>query len=632
MKLTILRWILLPTFVAITCSLTCGAQDGAALYRQRCAVCHDAKLDGGTEVTPPDRSALQRMSPASILRALETGAMREIAGSLTPAQRDAIVEFLTGRAPHSEADTALHASVGLCASPSDSFSINPNAPHWNGWGVDASNRRSQSAAMAGISAADVPRLRLKWAFGFEEDTLAYSQPAVVGGRVFVGSQQGKVFSLDAGTGCIKWSFQAESMVRTAITVEALPSAGKYAAYFADQRGGVYAVDAATGRLLWKAKADSHPQAKITGAPQLWGGRVYVPVASGEENAAMDPHYECCSFRGSVVAFDAATGNQIWKTYVIAESPRTTEKNSMGTQLWGPSGAGIWSAPTLDPEHKVLYVGTGNNYSEPAVTTSDAILALNMDTGKILWSRQLESNDAYNSSCRSAFVNCPESKGPDFDFGSSPILVSLPGGHRALLAGQKSGMVSALDPDNGGKILWQTRVGEGGILGGIEWGMAADGDKMYAAVSDAVRALKEITINGQKLIRQAFDPVKGGGLFALRLSTGEKVWQTAAPTSGCQSRSDCSPAQPAAVSLIPGVVFSGALDGHLRGYSTSDGHILWDFDTVRDYTTVNGVAAHGGSLNGPGPAIAGGMLYVNSGYGSRSGMPGNALLAFSVDGK
>lgn len=629
MKSRIISWTCLLAVVVITSFGASWAQDGAALYRQRCAVCHEASSSDRV----PDRSALQQMPSASIVKALETGVMRMVAGSLSPAERDAIAEYLTGSAPHAKANGPVHPQVGLCGSPSKSFSVDPSAPQWNGWGVDGHNGRFQPAAMAGISAADVPRLKLKWAFGFEGDTLAYSQPTIVGGRVFVGSEHGEVFSLDAGTGCIKWSFQAESAVRTAPTVGALPGnePAKYAVYFGDQRGSVYAVDAAAGQLLWKAHADPHPLALVTGAPKLWAGRVYVPVASGEENASIDPHYECCSFRGSVVAFDAETGTQVWKTYVIAESPQPTHKSKVGTQLWGPSGAGIWSSPTIDPERKVLYVGTGNSYSEPMATMGDALVALDLNTGKIAWFRQMMAADTWNSSCQVSFGNCPETEGPDFDFGSSPILVSLPGGHRALVAGQKSGIVSALDPDNGGKVLWQVRVGEGGTRGGVEFGPAADDDKAYVAVSDAVRRLEETNINGERLKRWIPDPTKGGGLFALRLSTGEKVWQTAAPKTGCQNRTNCSPAQSAAVSVIPGVVFSGSVDGHLRGYSTGDGQILWDFDTVRDYTTVNGVAAHGGSLDGPGPTIAGGMLYVNSGYG-KAGMPGNALLAFSVDGK
>ena len=630
MKLLLSRSTVQLVLVITIFSGTSWAQDGAALYHQRCAVCHDASSSDRV----PDRSAVQQMSSASIVKVLETGVMRMVAGSLAPAERDAIAEYLTGKPPHAKAEAAVPPQAGLCKSPSRSFSVDPNAPQWNGWGVDGYNRRFQPAAMAGISAADVPRLKLKWAFGFEGDTLAYSQPTVVGGRVFVGSEHGEVFSLDAATGCVHWSFQAESAVRTAPTLGGLPGKdpASYAVYFGDQRGSVYALDAATGRLLWKVDADPHPLTYITGAPKLSSGRLYVPVASGEENASIDPHYECCTFRGSVVALDAETGTQMWKTYVIAESPRPTHKSSVGTQLWGPSGVGIWSSPTIDAERKVLYVGTGNSYSEPMAPMGDALVALDLNTGKVVWFRQMMAADTWNSSCQMMSIgNCPEDAGPDFDFGSSPILASLPGGHRELVAGQKSGMVSALDPDHEGKVMWQVRVGEGGTRGGVEFGPAADDDKAYVAVSDSARKLEETTINGEKLKKWIVDPTKGGGLFAIRLSTGEKVWQTAAPKNGCENRTNCGPAQSAAVSVIPGVVFSGSVDGHLRGYSTADGHIVWDFDTVRDYTTVNGVAAHGGSLDGPGPTIASGMLYVNSGY-SKAGMPGNVLLAFSVEGK
>src|ERR1700674_1012140 len=630
MKCSNLPRTLLFALLVVTCSQTCWAQDGAALYRQRCAVCHE----GGASDRAPDRTILQYMPASSIVRTLETGVMRDMAGSLTPAQRDAIAAFLTGNAPRAKSDAAPHPPNGLCPASSKPFSVEPSAPQWSGWSSDLSNHRFQPAAMAGVSAADVPRLKLKWAFGFEGDSLAFSQPTIVAGNVFVGSQQGKVFSLDAGTGCLRWTFQAETAVRTAVTIG--PLSGKqpanYAAFFGDQRGGVYAVDAATGHLLWKVQADSHPQTRITGSPQFWRGRVYVPVSSAEEVASIDPHYECCRFRGSVVALDAQTGAQVWKAYVIDEAPHPTSKSALGTQFLGPSGVAIWCAPTLDPEHKVLYVGTGNNYSDPAVTTSDAILALDMDTGKLLWSRQLTPDDAYNSSCRATFENSPKSQGPDFDFGSSPILVSLPGGHRALVAGQKSRLVYALDPDAAGKVLWQVRLGEGGLNGGVQWGSAADDDKAYVALSDVTRTRHETTINGQKMVTRTLDPSKGGGLFALRLATGEKVWQTLPSKAACQDRPNCSRAQSSAVTAIAGVVFSGAMDGHLRAYTTADGRIVWDFDAVRDFPTVNGVPARGGAFDGPGPAIVGGILYVNSGYGRFGEMPGNVLLAFSVDGK
>jgi polyvinyl alcohol dehydrogenase (cytochrome) len=624
-----LRCTFLTVFFVTALPQPTLAQDGAALYRQRCAVCHEGGADRA-----PDRATLQYMPTASIVRTLETGVMRDMAGSLTPAERDAIAAFLTAGAPHAKSNAEPHPPIGVCSASSKIFSVEPGTPQWNGWSPDLTNHRFQPAAMASLPAADVPRLKLKWAFGFEGDSLAFSQPTIAGGNVFLGSQQGKVFSLDAGTGCLWWSFQAEVAVRTAVTLG--PLSGKkqanYAAFFGDQRGGVYAVDAATGHLLWKVQADSHPQARITGSPQLWRGLLYVPVSSGEEAAAIDPHYECCRFRGSVVALDAETGALVWKTYVIEESPHPTTKSALGTQFLGPSGVAIWCGPTLDPERKVLYVGTGNNYTDPAVTTSDAILALDMETGKLLWSRQLTPDDAYNSSCRTTFESCPKSRGPDFDFGSSPILVSLGGGHRALIAGQKSGVVYGLDPDAAGKILWQLRLGVGGLNGGVQWGSAVDENNVYVALSDVARVRHETTINGQKMVTRVLDPSRGGGLFALRLSSGEKVWETLPSKSACKDRPNCSPAQSSAVTAIPGVVFSGAMDGHLRAYSTTDGRVVWDFDAVRDFTTVNGVPARGGAFDGPGPVIVGGILYVNSGYGRFGEMPGNVLLAFSVDGK
>src|SRR5262249_9324241 len=245
-----------------------------------------------------------------------------------------------------------------------------------------------------------------------------------------------------------------------------------------------------------------------------------------------------------------------------------------------SGASVWSSPTLDLQRKAVYVTTGDSYSDPAAKTSDAILAFDMDSGKLLWSRQMTSGDAYTIACdRPDKINCPESNAPDFDFDSPPILLSLPNGKRALVAGQKSGMVHAVDPDAEGKVLWQTRVGKGGKLGGIQWGSAADNEKVYVALSDITFRVGDLdaAVGGGKL---GLDPKGGGGLFALRIDTGEKVWHTPTPTSGCEGNPRCSPAQSAAVTLIPGVAFSGSIDGHIRAYSTKDGSILWDFNTAQ----------------------------------------------------
>jgi polyvinyl alcohol dehydrogenase (cytochrome) len=500
--------------------------------------------------------------------------------------------------------------------------------------VDPSQQRFQPAAQAQLTAAQVPSLRLKWAFGFPGVNLAYGQPTIVSGRLFVGSNGRKVYSLNAVSGCQYWTFDTEAPVRAAITVGV--NGPSWVAYVGDQRANVYALNALTGSLLWKTRVDDYAGAVITGAPTLSGSTLYAGTSSNEEALAVNPAYQCCKFRGSVSALDTTTGAVRWKSYVIPEEPKPIRKNAQGTQLWGPSGAALWSSPTVDARSHRVYVTTGDAYSDPAATTADAFLAFDADTGKMLWSRQMTANDAFTMGCDLPSPlngNCPSANGPDFDFGSSSMLVDLPGGRRALIAGQKSGMVHAVNPDTG-DVLWQTRVGKGGRVGGVQWGSATDGSRVYVAVSDVSMGAAppgargaQPTMLGVPLL---LDPRAGGGLFALDPQTGRTVWST--PHPGCGDKAGCSPAQSAAVTVIPGVVFSGGLDGHLRAYAAADGHIIWDIDTIREYATVNGVKANGGSLDGPGAVIVGGMLYVNSGYAFVGGVPGNVLLVFSVDGK
>jgi polyvinyl alcohol dehydrogenase (cytochrome) len=290
-------------------------------------------------------------------------------------------------------------------------------------------------------------------------------------------------------------------------------------------------------------------------------------------------------------------------------------------------AGVWTAPVLDPERDTMYITTGDNYSDPPSAMSDAVVALKMATGEILWSRQFTAKDAWNSSCYLAGkVNCPDSDGPDFDFASSAILVNLPNGRRTLLLGQKSAVIYGVDPDKKGQTIWQARIGEGGTVGGIEWGSATDGRNVYVALSDIRFQVDRLPNSNDRTYQ--LHGTKGGGLFAFRIDNGERMWQTAPP--GCGGRSQCSPAQSAAVTAIPGVVWSGSEDGHLRGYSTANGKIVWDYDTAREYKTVNGIPGRGGSIDVAGPVVAGGMLYAISGYPSRGGLGGNVLLAFGVE--
>ena len=597
---------------------------GEALYRERCAQCHAAGV-----ARAPDAAALSRMSPERIRAALTGGSMSAQGRGLTASQLDALSRFL-GRSAAAQETPPVNANCrAAAAQPADPFT----APHWNGWGVGLSQHRFQPAAMARLTGEEVPRLKLKWAFGFPGDTRAVAQPTVVGGRLFVGSAGGKVYSLDAATGCIHWVFDAGAPVRSAISIGV--GARGWSAYFGDQRANAYAVDAMTGALLWKAHVEDHRAAMISGAPALAGGTLYVPVSSREEVTGADPNYSCCSFRGSIAALDAATGRLLRKSYTIPQEPQPVRKNQRGVQLLGPSGAAVWSSPTIDLDKRMIYATTGDSYSDPPADTSDAFLALHLETGALAWSRQMTAGDAYTVDCPSpAPTNCPEAKGPDFDFGSSAILVDLGNGRRALIAGQKSGVVHAIDPDRQGAILWQRRLGRGGTLGGVQWGSAVDERNVYVAVSDLrARPVSEGTAGARRSVFGPIfqlDPEAGGGIYALKLETGEVAWHT--PHPGCGGAAGCSPAQSAAVTAIPGIVFAGGVDGHLRAYAAADGRIVWDVDTTGDYPTVNGVTGRGGSLDGPGAVIVGGMLYVNSGYAFLGTMPGNVLLAFSVDGK
>jgi polyvinyl alcohol dehydrogenase (cytochrome) len=594
------------------------AQDGAALYKQRCAACHDAPAG-----RVPPVSALRAMDASTISRSLESGPMQTQAAGLTAAERNAVVAYLAS--PKPAAGPSAPAEF-LC--PAATAPPSPSA-RWVGWGVNLANTRFQETVAAGITAADVPKLKLKWAFGLGQGTAVRSQPAVAGGRLFTADITGLVYALDAKSGCQYWSFKADSPVRSGIAFDDTGGAGP-AICFGDLKGNAYAVNATSGQLLWKVHAGEHFAAMVTGTPLAHGDVVYFPFSSFEEILPPNPKSECCTFRGSVVALDASSGKLLWRTYTIQDAPQPTTKSKAGTQLHGPSGAGVWSTPTLDEKAGVLYVATGDNYSEPATKTSDAVLALDAGTGKLIWSKQVTANDVFNNGCVTPDkTNCPETAGKDSDFGQPPILISLGGGRRALVIGQKSGMVHALDPDREGQILWQTRVGQGGVLGGIQWGSASDGESAYVAVSDLqIAPVRDpSTPAGYRL---GVDPNHGGGLFALRVATGEKVWSAKPPV--CGDRKNCSPAQSAAVTAIPGVVFSGSEDGHLRAYSAATGEVVWDVDTVREYETVNGAKAQGGSLDVAGPVIAGGILYVNSGYGQWGGAPGNVLLAFSIDGK
>jgi polyvinyl alcohol dehydrogenase (cytochrome) len=543
------------------------------------------------------------MTPERVYAALTTGVMQTQAEGLSDADRRAIAEYL--------GDRKLTAGpAGDVASMPNRCTTNPPirdltaSPMWNGWGANLSNTRFQDARSAQLTSAQVPRLRLQWAFGFPGATAIYGQPTIAAGRVFAGADTGYVYALDQSTGCVHWGFQAQAGVRSAITIGPLNGA-RQAAWFGDMKGNVYALDAMTGAQIWMIRADEHALTRITGAPVLNGNRLYVPVTSFEEGAATSARYPCCTFRGSVMALDAATGRTIWKTYTIGDAPAAAGVNASGTPRFGPSGGGVWSAPTIDPVRNALYVGTGNAYSRPVAATTDAIIAIALDTGRILWVQQLQAEDVWIPGCPPGTTagNCPERIGPDYDVGASPVLTTTPNGRRLVISAQKSGQLWAHDPDRNGALVWKADPPgpAAGPEGEMVWGVATDGRRVYAGLTS-------------------------GGIAAYDITTGNRAWTT--PLTPAQGRRG---GHSGAVSAIPGVVLSAGWDGLVRALSSDDGRLLWSHDTITDVATVNRVPGRGGSIGAPGPTVAGGMVFVGSGYiGVRSGTPGNVLLAFGPD--
>ena len=588
-----------------------GTEFGFAFFQTRCTACHGNPALAGRA---PDPATLRQMPPERIYAALTTGSMAAQAHDLSDAQKRRLAEFMSGRPLGSAVAGDVKSMSGRCAHNA-ALTDPERAPLWSGWGADVLNSRYQRSP--GVSPAQAARLRLRWAFGFPRGVSAFAQPSVAAGRVFVGSDIGFVYSLDARHGCAYWSYQALGSVRTAISIASLDppvasggprgSRAHYAVYFGDNKANVYALDAHSGKLLWRTKVEDHFAARITGAPTIDGGVVYAPVSASEGFAASAPSYACCTFRGSVAALDARTGRLLWKAYVVRETPRPVRRNEVGTQLWAPAGGSVWDAPTVDELRHAVYFGTGDAETQPASANTDAVMAVDTRAGKPLWVHQMLANDAWIGGCGGPAppLVCPRPLGPDRDIGNSPILRTLATGRRVLVAATKDGLVFALDPDREGALLWQTRVApeskEGSALrpAGVLFGGAADEERAYY-------------------------PLGNGTVVAVDLATGALRWsvQVSPPTS--------SPALAAAPTVIPGVLFLGGYDGKLYAIASADGHPMWQYDTNRRYHTVNGVPARGGSMGSAGPTIAGGMLFVGAGYGVTSGTPGNVLLAFAPD--
>lgn len=574
---------------------------GKKVFYASCYNCHK----DSAAIIAPGISVLSTMTPRAILASLDNGKMRQQAVNLSQQERKAVAQWLTN-AQLKENDLSTDAYT--------SFSAGAQKPSdHSGWGGNKEGTGFRKAEDAGISVNNIQSLQLKWAFAFPDATIVRSKPAVVGDWLIVGSQFGDVYAIHRQSGKLGWKFAASAAIRGAIAIER--SKNSITAFFADFSTNVYAIDVKTGKLLWNTRAGFESQSATTGSVVVSGGKVFVPITSVEISSAANGNYKCCISSGGVVALDARTGDNLW-TYRILPEATESGKRKDGKPFYGPSGAPVWCSPTVDAKRGLLYIGTGENYSFPASNTSDAIQALDMKTGKLVWNFQATQNDMYNLACP-FFNNCPTPVGPDLDFGMAPILVKRKDGKEILVAGQKSGVVHALSPGDG-KPIWQTRIGKGGALGGIHWGMAADGNYVYATNADNMIALDK-----------SDSTVKPSpGVYALDLATGKVAWSAPHP----QSKNALFESNSAAPLVVPGIVFAGSLDGHIRAYATENGKVIWDYDTAKEYETTNGFKGKGGAIDGPSPVAANGMLFVNSGYGMFGQMPGNVLLAFSVENK
>jgi polyvinyl alcohol dehydrogenase (cytochrome) len=577
--------------------------EGAALYAARCAACHD---HASGRVPPKVLISITR-SAEDVIDTLTLGVMRAQATGLSAAQIKTLAVYLTGKQPQPRAAP----DANLCPGP---VAAQLGAGDWRSWGLDLASSRFQTEP--GFSAAQVPRLKLRWTFAYP-GRAAFNQPAVIGNLVLTGGTGGRVFALDARSGCTYWSYDAGSLVRTGIVIAEVPAARapdhqtRTVAWFGDDRGTLHAIDVKNGSRLWTLRLDDHPITRLVGTPQLHGATLYAPVSSFEEVAAADPKYHCCTFRGSLVAVDAGSGRQLWRAYTV-RTPAQELKTASGQTLSGPAGGAVFSAPTIDPKHGRIYLGTGDSYTNVVSDSTNAVLALNLDDGARVWTHQVAKNDAWILLCTGAPTgNCPSPLGPDFDFSSSPMLITH-GDRQFLVAGAKSGIVYGLDPQAGGRLLWQRVLARGTPNGAILWASANDGERAYIATSE-------------------YDPEakKGpGALVALDPASGAVRWRTPTPDDPCAWGSEnCSHALLAGVTVIPGVVFAGAMDGYMRAYDARDGHIVWQFDTGQSFDAVNGVRGHGGAIDYGGEVIAHGMLFVNSGSMRQ---PGNLLLAFSPE--
>jgi polyvinyl alcohol dehydrogenase (cytochrome) len=601
---------------------------GTYLFNEHCAGCHDDPA-----MHAPTREALSQNSRENLMIAMEFGKMQPMAAHLSKRQRGLIAYALAG---HDENRYQWIAAT-RCSQTVD----NDRRALVSNWGLGLENRRFVSSTDAGISRTNVTSLQLAWSVAFPGVTDMRSQPVLLGDTLYLGDKAGKLYALDRRSGCVRNHTQVLTGVRSAITLAEL-SDGRRLLIFANSLATVFAVDPVTMEIVWQRPVKVSDYSVITGSISYHNDRLYVPISSYEAAAAGSPVHACCTSHGAVTALHAATGEPIWTWHATAEAHAQSRDADSETDILGPSGAAVWTTPAVDVKRNRIYFGTAENLSHPATDTSDAVIALDMDSGKLVWKFQAIKDDVWNSACLRDGPNCPKNAGPDFDFGASVIIADLPNGEQLLLAGQKSGEIFALDPDPAGrqgKILWRQRISQGTTNGGIHWGMALSGTSLFVPVADPERdtpgyiprpGLSSLDIRSGNILWQ--QPVERGCEFDYRNkplvgleNTRRASRPTAEPSSPCSFYYGLS----AAATATPELVFSAGLDGKIRAYQSDSGEILWQTETAISFDTDNGVDGHGGAIDVAGQVLAGGWLYVLSGYSMFGQLPGNVLLAYRV---
>lgn len=645
-----------------------AAHPGRQVYGEYCAQCHDNNNDAGA----PLLESLRKLNSGTIRYSLERGYMKYEARNVPTDELEQLIQWLP------EDETTNDAWVEESRCPIKQRRVNlENAPRTaTTFGLGPKNHRNQSAADVGLSKADMPDLELAWSVAFPNTPTMRSQPVIVGDTLFIATTDAaRMYALDANTGCIKWHYRSDMKLRSSLSFAEATYSTPAAIIAGDAAGRVHAVNATTGAALWVTDIALNDLNRITGAPVVLEDRVFAPLSAIEVNYTQYDDYECCQGQGAVVALDLATGEKLWTGRTMPEAqPVLTGRT--GTTQWGPSGAIIWSTPAIDVERNRLYAGTGENTSWPATETSDAVVAYNLDTGERDWVFQATASDIWNYACFRRGANCDfpgEYASPDFDFGGSAVLTETSSGRDLIVIGQKSGVVWAIDPDTQ-ELVWSNRVGRGSASGGIHWGVAVDGERVYVPINDRPGGPND-------------HPAWGPGLHALDLDTGESLWMYKPSIADCEidvepgfttrlprdlamtpiaapmppvdtrvwnnwqpaettSQPPRQPVQNAPLQrdengrpiqcrlgmspaplVVDGAVVTGTTGGMLRIFDGETGDVLFEYQTNRPYDAVNPVEAHGGGLDSHPYVAANGTLFVQSGYARFGEPPGNVLLAF-----